>query len=289
MRGWIGAGVFLAGVMIIANPASAGQLLIRDAVVEVRVIPQDRQDIEVHIQRANPKLPLTVENGLGGDVIVDGGQRYGFWKFLLLGHTTDCGHADDGERRVHVWGVGDLNESDLPQLIVLTPRDARISTSGATFGTIERSSAVRLSVAGCDRWTIANVEGALELHDSGVSVIHAGTAGSLDVRTAGMSDVTTHEIANGAEYHVSGIGKMHSLAVSGPIKVHIAGHADVTIDGGHASDIDVHIAGSGRLYDAGDAATLEAAIAGSGDINVAHVSGAVTKSIAGAGTVTVGR
>ncbi len=288
MRGWIGAGVFLAGVMIIANPASAAQLLIRDAVVEVRVIPQDRDNIEVHIQRPNAKLPLTIESGLGGDVIVDGGQRYGFWKFLFGGRTSDCINGN-GEHRVHVWGVGDVREADLPQLIVLTPRDAHISTNGATFGTIERSSAVRLSVAGCDQWTIANVEGALELHDAGVSIIHAGTAGSLDVRTAGMSDVTTHEIANGAEYHVSGVGKIHALAVSGPIKVHIAGHADVTIDGGHASDIDVHIAGSGKLRDLGSAETLEAAIAGSGDINVAHVSGAVTKSIAGAGTVTVGR
>ena len=104
-----------------------------------------------------------------------------------------------------------------------------------------------------------------------------------------MSDVTTHEIANGAEFHVAGVGKIHTLAVSGPIKVHIAGHADVTIDGGHASDIDVHIAGSGKLNDHGAADTLEASIAGSGDINVAHVSGAVTKSIAGVGTINVGR
>lgn len=287
MRGWIGAGTLLAGMMILANPASAAQLVIRDAVVEVRVIPQDRENIEVHIQRPNAKLPLTVENGLGGDVIVDGGQRYGFWKFLFGGRTSDCIRGD-AEHLVHVWGVGDVREADLPLVIVLTPKDARISTSGATLGTIERSSAVRLSVAGCDQWTVANVEGALELHDLGISIVHAGAAGSLDVRTAGMSDITTHEIANGAEYHISGVGKMHSLAVSGPIKVHIAGHADVAIDGGHASDIDVHIAGSGKVRDLGSAETLEAAIAGSGDINVAHVSGAVTKSIAGAGTVTVG-
>ena len=134
MRGWIGAGVFLAGVMMIANPVSAAQLVIRDAVVEVRVIPQDRENIEVHIQRPNAKLPLTIEEGLGGDVIVDGGQRYGFWRFLLGGHTADCINGD-GEHRVHIWGVGDVREADLPQLIVLTPRNAQVSTSGATFGT----------------------------------------------------------------------------------------------------------------------------------------------------------
>ena len=288
MRGWIGAGVVLAGAMILANPAAAAQLMIRDAVVEVRVIPQDRENIEVHIQKANAKLPLTVENGLGGDVIVDGGQRYGFWKFLFGGHTADCINGN-GEHVVHVWGVGDIREDELPQIIVLTPRDARVSTSGATFGSIERSGAVRLSIAGCDQWTIANVEGALELHDSGIGIIHAGTAGSVQLRSAGMSDLTTHEIANGAEFRVSGVSKIHTLAVSGPIKVHIAGHADVNIDGGHASDIDVHIAGSGKVDDLGTAETLNATIAGSGEINVARVSGAVTKSVAGSGTINVGR
>jgi hypothetical protein len=280
--------VLLAGAVMLAGPACAAQLLIRDAVVEVRVIPQDRENIEVHISKANPKLPLTIEEGLGGDVIVDGGQRYGFWKFLLGGRTTDCINGDSAHV-VHVWGVGDVREDELPQIVVLTPRDARVSTNGATFGTIERSSAVRLSIAGCDNWTIANVEGQLDLHDSGVGIIHAGTAGSMALRVAGMTELTTHEIANGAEFHVAGVGKIHTLAVSGPIKVQIAGRADVTIDGGHASDIDVHIAGSGRLNDHGTADTLEASIAGSGDINVAHVSGAVTKSIAGVGTVNVGR
>jgi hypothetical protein len=285
MRGWIVAGVLLAGAL--ASPAGAAQLMIRDAVVEVRVIPQDRENIEVHISKANAKLPLTVENGLGGDVIVDGGQRYGFWRFLLGGRTTDCINGDSAHE-VHVWGVGNVREDELPQIIVLTPRNARISTSGATFGTIERSSAVRLSISGCDQWTIANVEGPLELHDAGMGTVHAGAAGSLEVHIAGMADVTTHEIGNGASFQIAGVGKIHTVAVTGPIKVHIAGHADVNIDGGHASDIDVHIAGSGKLNDLGSANTLEASIAGSGDINVAHVSGAVTKSIAGAGTVNIG-
>ena len=288
MRGWIGAGVVLAGAMAWADPAGAAQLMIRDAVVEVRVIPQDRDNIEVHIEKANPKLPLTIENGLGGDVIVDGGQRYGVWKFLLGGRTADCINGN-GEHLVHVWGVGDIREDDLPRIVVLTPKDARVSTSGATFGTIERSSAVRLSVAGCDQWTIANVEGPLEVSDSGVSTVRAGTAGSMNLRVAGMADVTTHEIANGAEFHVAGVSKIHALSVAGPIKIHIAGHADVNIDGGHASDIDVHIAGSGKLNDLGTADTLEASIAGSGDIDVAHVSGAVTKSVAGSGTINIGR
>ena len=288
MRGWIGAGVVLAGAMAWADPAGAAQLMIRDAVVEVRVIPQDRDNIEVHIEKANPKLPLTIENGLGGDVIVDGGQRYGVWKFLLGGRTADCINGN-GEHLVHVWGVGDIREDDLPRIVVLTPKDARVSTSGATFGTIERSSAVRLSVAGCDQWTIANVEGPLEVCDSGVSTVRAGTAGSMNLRVAGMADVTTHEIANGAEFHVAGVSKIHALSVAGPIKIHIAGHADVNIDGGHASDIDVHIAGSGKLNDLGTADTLEASIAGSGDIDVAHVSGAVTKSVAGSGTINIGR
>jgi len=150
MRGWIGAGVLLAGALLSAGSAGAAQLIIRDAVVEVRVVPQDRDNIEVHIERPNAKLPLTVEDGIGGDVVVDGGQRYGVWKFLFGGRTADCINGN-GEHLVHVWGVGDVREDELPRIVVYTPRDARVSTSGATFGTIERSSAVTLSIAGCDQ------------------------------------------------------------------------------------------------------------------------------------------
>ena len=71
MRGWIGAGVLLAGAVLSAASASAAQLIIRDAVVEVRVVPQDRDNIEVHIERPNAKLPLKVEEAMrleGADV-----------------------------------------------------------------------------------------------------------------------------------------------------------------------------------------------------------------------------
>jgi hypothetical protein len=288
MRGWIGLGVLAAALVIWTNPASASALLIRNAVVKVTVIPEDRTDIDVKILKANPKLPLTVEAGLNGDVIVDGSQRYGMWGFVLGGRTTNCRREND-EPVVHVWGLGDVRGQDMPEIVVQVPMAAKVSTGGATYGSIGRSTSVDLHIAGCDDWTIANVAGRLAIDDSGVARVRTGSAGSLKLGIAGYSDVKTADVAGGMQMHIAGSGDVENASVSGPIDMHIAGHGEIKILGGHATTMDVHIAGAGNIDDKGTAESLNAEIAGAGAITVAHVSGAVTKSIAGVGTINVGQ
>jgi len=288
MRPWFGFGAFATMLLLWTHPAGAASLMIRNAVVKVTVIPQDRTDIDIKVIRANPRLPLTVQPGLNGDVIVDGSRRYGFWGFLFGGRTTDC-HRDSDEPVVHVWGVGDVRGDDMPQIVVQVPMDARVSTGGATFGSVGRSNSLDLHIAGCDDWTIANVAGRLMIDDAGVARVRAGTSGSLDLRIAGFSDVKTADVANGMIVHIAGAGEVATTSVSGPVEMHIAGHGDVKIDGGHASTFDVHIAGSGDIDDRGQADTLNAEIVGAGTVNIAKVNGAVAKSIAGMGTVNIGR
>jgi hypothetical protein len=288
MRGWIGVGVLAGGLAIWANPAGAASLLIRNAVVKVTVIPEDRTNIDVKILKANPKLPLTVEPGLNGDVIVDGSQRYGMWGFILGGRTTNCRREGD-EPVVHVWGLGDVRGQDMPEIVVQVPMDARVSTGGATYGSVGRSDSLDLHIAGCDDWTIANVAGRLAIDDAGVARVRAGTAGSLRLGIAGYSDVKTGEVSGGMQVHIAGSGDVENAAVSGPLAINIAGHGAIKILGGHAATMDVHIAGAGSIDDKGTADSLNAEIAGVGTINVAHVTGSISKSIAGVGTINVGR
>jgi len=288
MRAWIGLGVVAAGALIWANPAGAAALLIRNAVVKVTVIPEDRTDIDVKIIKTNPKLPLTIEQGLNGDVIVDGSERYGVWGFLLSGRTTNC-RRDTGQPVVHVWGLGDVRGEDMPEIVVQVPMDARVSTGGAIYGSVGRADSVDLHIAGCDDWTIANVAGRLAIDDAGVARIRTGTASALKLSIAGYSDVKTAEIAGNTQIHIAGAGDVENAAVSGPLAIDVAGHGVIKIDGGHATGMDVHIAGAGTVDDKGTADSLNAEIAGVGSINVAHVTGSISKSIAGVGTINVGR
>jgi hypothetical protein len=288
MREWIGIGVVGAVLGIWADPAGAAALLIRNAVVKVTVVPEDRADIDVKILKANPRLLLTVQPGLNGDIVVDGSRRYGMWGFILGGRTTNC-RREAGEPLVHVWGLGDVRGKDMPEIVVQVPLDAKVSTSGATYGSIGRSESVDLRIAGCDDWTIANVARRLTIDDAGVARVRAGTSGSMRLDVAGYGDVKTGDVSGGLETHIAGAADIEHAAVSGPIEVHIAGHGVIRILGGHAAAMEVHIAGAGSIDDKGTADTLNAEIAGVGTINVAHVTGAITRSIAGVGTVNVGR
>ena len=287
MRNWMAAGALMGAALIWANPSTAASLLIRNAVVRVTVIPENRSDVVVKIIKANPKLPLTVQQGMNGDVIVDGAQRYGAWGFLFGGRTTNC-HRDGEEPVVHVFGLGDVRGNDIPQIVVQVPMDAHVSTGGATFGSVGRSDALDLHIAGCDDWTIANVAGRMAISDSGVARVRTGTSGSLSLHISGSSDVKTGDVASGMELHIAGSGQVENASVSGPISMQIAGHGDVTILGGRVSDLKVHIAGSGKVSDQGTAENLDAEIAGSGEINVAHVTGTVTKHVAGVGVINIG-
>ena len=287
MRGWIGIGAFAAVLLVGSPPAQAASLIIHNAVVKVTVIPEDRSDIVVKIIKPNARLPLTVQQAINGDMIVDGSGRYGVWAFLLGGRTVNC-RRGAAAPVIHVWGVGDIRGEDMPQILVKTPMDARISSGGAAVGSVGRAQSLDLQIAGCDDWTLANVAEHLLIEDSGIARVRAGSSGSLALHVAGFGAVKTADVADGLVLHIAGVGRFESSSVSGPVEMHIAGHGDVKIGGGHATSMDIHIAGSGVVDDRGQADRLKAEIAGTGTVNLAKVAGPVTRSILGVGSVNIG-
>ena len=266
----------LAGAASAAAAAPAVE--IRDAAVRVTVIPEARSDVKVQVVTTNAALPLTVRNELD-HVIIDGHLR----------HRMGGCRTMFGKTVVHVRGVGQVPLDNLPQIVVRTPMDVHAAASSAVFGNVGRSDSLVLSNAGCGDWTVANVKGRLEINDAGSGDIKAGAAGELTAHVAGSGDVSMRQIEGAASIDLAGSGDVTAASLSGPFRSNVMGSGDIRVDGGHASEMVVRIAGSGDVRFGGVADNLNAQVAGSGDIDVAKVTGSIHKVSFGSGDINVGR
>lgn len=279
----------VAAALVLAGPAlAAGEVELRDVTARVTIIPEARDDIQVTLLKANPRLPLRIRQQDDGDTVIEGAVGRSWFRAWLSGRMSHC-PTDDDRPSVNVVGVGDVAFDDLPQIVIRTPMQAKVRTRGAIIGAVGRSDAFNLAIAGCDRWTIANVRNDLRIDQAGSGRVRAGSAGTMTIRIAGSGDVAANEIADGLTVAIAGAGDVSTARVSGPIKLEVAGDGDISLGGGHATEMTVKIAGSGDVDYRGEADSLDASIAGSGDVYVAKVTGSVTKSIMGAGRVETGR
>lgn len=260
-----------------AGAASAAAVEVKDAVARVTVIPENRSDVKVEFLASNPRLPLQTRS-FAGKTIVDGG---------LARRIRNC--TGRGENvRVEVRGAGEFSWRDLPQIVIRTPREARVEAGGAVFGSVGRSSSLDLSNAGCGDWSVANVDGQLRLSQAGSGSARTGGAGEARIRVAGSGDVWTTDVRGPLKIDIAGSGNVTVTSVAGPLDVHVAGSGDVKVAGGHATTMNVAIAGSGDVDFRGVADSLKARIAGSGDVRAREVRGQVSKAVMGSGGVKVG-
>jgi hypothetical protein len=283
MRNLIGAGLTLAATLLAAGGSDAASVEIKNAIARVTVIPEARSDVAVSIVRDDPNHPLKVSVWPDGRTLVEGHYFGG-----LFGGITAC-NSHGGRPSVRAMGTEPITYDNMAQVIVRTPMDARVSAGGAVYGEVGRSESLDLRISGCGDWVVANVQGRMNLSGAGSGDVRTGTAGEAKISTAGSGDVYTRAIAHGLEANIAGSSDIRVAEASGPIKVRITGSGDLGVGGGHASDLDVFIAGSGDVSYRGVAETVTAFVAGSGDVNVAHVNGAVKKSVAGSGDVNIGR
>lgn len=266
-----------AAAALSAGAAQAASVEVKDAVARVTVIPEARSDIKVEIVRPNARVPLTIRS-LGDRTIVDGD---------LERRVRSCRGSGEGAS-VEVRGVGQIPWTEMPQVVIHTPRDVRIDASGAVFGAIGRSASLDLDNAGCGDWTIANVEGEARISQAGSGDTRMGSSDGLKVRVAGSGDVAAADVKGGLDINIAGSGSAAIRSITGPMEVSVAGSGDVTVGGGHATEMRVSIAGSGDIDFRGVADSVRARVAGSGDIHVREVKGAITKTVMGSGSVQVG-
>ncbi|MGZ8370259.1 MAG: GIN domain-containing protein [Caulobacteraceae bacterium] len=260
-----------------AGAASAAtRVEMKDAVVRVVVVPEARSDVKVEFLTTNPALPLELRTN-GDKLIVDGG---------LKRRIRGC-RGGDGKPHVKVRGVGDVAYENIPQIVIRTPMNVMVGGGGAVFGSIGRADNVNLDNAGCGDWTIANVNGRLDIDVAGSGDIQTGSASELHLDIAGSGDVAAKAIRNGVYIDIAGSGDVDIASMSGPLKMEVAGSGDVKVASGRASSIDVDVAGSGDLHFAGTAQSLDVSVMGSGDVSVGNVTGPINRSIMGSGSIYV--
>jgi hypothetical protein len=260
-----------------AGAASAASVEVKDAVARVTVVPENRSDIKVEFLTTNPRLPLQVRS-FAGKTIVDGD----------LGHKIRNCRGGRDTVRVDVRGVGEVDYRDMPQVVIHTPRDVKLESGGAVFGSVGRSASLDMANAGCGDWTVANVEGRMHISQAGSGDTRTGGAGEAKIRTAGSGDVRAADIHGPLEVEIAGSGDVTVASVSGPLQIQVAGAGDVRVGGGHAPTMSVAIAGSGDVDFGGVADSLKARIAGSGDVHAREVRGPISKMVMGSGSVSTG-
>src|SRR3569833_2765288 len=91
--------------------AAAPSVELRDAVVRVTVLPEDRPAVKVEMLTVNRALPLEVRTA-GSETIISGN---------LAHRIYDC-HTRGDHPTAWVRGVGSVAYKDMPQVVVHTPR-----------------------------------------------------------------------------------------------------------------------------------------------------------------------
>ena len=267
----LGVGCLAAGAA-----AAAPSVEIRDAVARVTVIPEDRADIKVEMVTTNRELPLEVR--VSGDrTIISGG---------LWNRIHSC-HASGDHPVASVGGVGHVDFKDMPQVVIRTPKDVNVEAGGQVIGVVGRSASLMMSNSGCSAWTIADVAGAAQLHNSGVGLVRMGSAAQLDARVSGTGEVHANRVG-GLDVSISGAGGMTINELTGPMQAHVSGAGKVKVLEGNAGAVHASISGAGGVEFGGKADSLDAQISGIGSIRVKEVTGQVTKSVSGIGHVTIG-
>jgi hypothetical protein len=269
--------ILAAAAALIANGAQAASVEIRDAVARVTVVPQDRPDIKVEIVHAHPELPLTVT--VSGDrTVIDGG---------LDRKIRDCNGMGENAK-INVRGVGRVAYADMPQVVIYTPKAVDVGANGAVVGSIGRSGSLELQNSGCGSWTIADVAGEAELHQSGAGNVKMGTAGSLELHISGAGSLRAVAVRDGMDARLSGAGGVTIGSFAGPMDVQVSGVGQIHVDEGRASRIKASVSGIGGIDFDGVAQDLQASISGLGNIRVREVTGSVSKSVSGAGRIKIG-
>jgi hypothetical protein len=265
-----------AAAALSATAAHAASVEIKDAVVRVTVIPEQRSDVKVEVIRSNPRLPLEIRT-LGDRTVVDGG----LWHAI-----RDC-HGLGGKARVGVRHVGGVDYDDMPQLVIRTPRNVELSANGAVVGVIGRSGGVSLKNSGCSNWTIADVAGQATIQESGAGSIRMGASDRLAIKLSGAASIHATQVRQFLDVGLSGAGGVRVDRLTGDMDARVSGVGQVKVADGRAN-VRASVSGMGGVEFLGSADNLDASISGLGGIRVREVTGQLHKSVSGAGHVKIG-
>ena len=258
---------------------------------------------------ANADLPqIVVRMPLDAQVSAGGG---------VFGAISASNRLDLNVSGCGDWVVGNVHD----RLAVSNSSSAAVRTGTAGQMALQVSGSGRIitravangldvGLSGSGAIMVEQASGPVSIRGSGSGelVVNGGRATSVDVQVSGSGDVRFKGVAEDLRANLSGDGQIsagsvtRSLGVdisgsgdmaveqaSGTVRAQISGSGALRIDGGHASNVDARLSGSGDVDFAGVADTLNASASGSGNLRVARVTGAVVSSTSGSGRVSVNR
>ncbi len=265
---------------------------VRNAAARLQVVPEDRTDIAVEITSSgHAPMPEIVQEGT--TLAIDGHLR----------GRINCHESDS----VRLEGYGEFAQTDLPQIIVHTPRAVSFSAGGDVFASVGASQSVAATLAGCGDTQIADTAGLLHVNVRGVGHAHAGAAHGLEVELEGTGGVTAGAVTDHANVVTAGTGDVSIASLTGALQSQNSGVGSLTIDGGQIGDAHVMLSGVGNakitatiqslhavIMGVGNVdvpstvGDLDAEVMGPGSVHVQAVTGSVQKHVMGPGSVTVG-
>lgn len=298
MRSVIAASAALA--CLLAGEASAEAYSATGARLEyvaaqLTIIPEDRANIDVAITAGSTRLPTPSVRVDGARVVIDGGLR---------NRLQGCQSGLMGES-IRIRGIGNIAHSDLPRIVIRTPRMLDVSIGGAVFSNVGASNGGMVAHNGCGDTHVADVSGDLQVALNGSGDVDVTrVSGALDAALNGSGSLAIERTGGDAELRLNGSGDLRAGPVSGDVDAVLSGSGGVRIEsarsaqlrlngsgdvdiGAVAGAVDGRIGGSGgmRIGSAGAGARLT--LAGSGDMSAGSVRGALRAELSGSGSIQI--
>jgi hypothetical protein len=181
-----------------------------------------------------------------------------------------------------------VDYDEMPQIVVYAPKNVTLSANGAVIGSIGRSGNLSLSNSGCSNWTIADVTGEAEIHESGAGSIRMGASDRLEVHLSGAANIHATRVRKSLDARLSGAGNVRIAELTGEMEAQVSGVGKIDVKNGRASSVRASVSGIGSVDFDGTTQDLDASISGLGGVRVEQVTGNVRKSVSGGGHVSIG-
>ena len=130
----------------VATPTFAQSVEIEDAVARVVVIVEDRADVAVSVEAGSADLPALTVRREGDKTILSGGlaeRRFA----MRRSRIRECRSGPQGEPQpgtgasAEVRGVGRVQLSEAPLIIIRAPRNVKVSADGAVLSDLDVDAA----------------------------------------------------------------------------------------------------------------------------------------------------
>jgi beta-lactamase regulating signal transducer with metallopeptidase domain len=244
----------------------------------LRVIAEDRSDIAVSITGSS-RLPTPTARIANDRLIIDGG----------LGEDAHrCQRRFSGEGSAYVPGRGVVLASDLPVIVLRTPRTLDLHVRGVVSSQIGDLAGGRIQIDGCGDAHIGTTTQALNVGLYGFGNVRVDEVqGALRAQLFGIGDLSVARAGRDAQIDLIGEGDLTTGSIAGALTARMQGSGVMNIaDVGAGAAL--QMPGSGAMRIGPVSGALAVAGNGSGDIDVASIRGpALTIDLRGSSELTI--